>query len=133
MMEAAHALDGPANPLLYNPRYPPRTPAGPQTAVEETGDICSAALGSSAPQAELESSNGYEEELSLHLKKFASPVTKDFTRKLHFFQAIEQGIIDRSGASVEDTDMAMIERMGGACPEEPQGELVAPAGLVRSL
>ena len=116
ILSAAHAQGGTVNPLLL-PR-PARTPAGAQAAVEETGD------GGSSTVSHMthEGGDGSGETLSLQLRRFASPVDGQFQEKVHFFQALEQGATDRRGASVESTDMAVTEQLGGGTAVELQGE-----------
>ena len=123
----AHAQRGTANALL--PR-PARTSASAQTAAEETDDG-SASTRSNTSHAMHEGGDTSDEKLSLQLKRFASPVEQGFAQKVHFFQALEQGVINTRGANVEDTDMAMIEQLGWAAVEL-QGELVRGDSVAES-
>ena len=89
-----------------------------RTAVEETDDSEGAAAAEHS-SAVYESGDGSAESMALRLKRFAKPIDKGFTHKVHFFQALEQGAFDRRVANIEDADMALVRQMGG--DGEPQG------------
>ena len=130
MLSAAHSMQRAVNPLLLQ-RASARAPASARTAFEETdGGNDNTARVSCSLHATHKGGDGSGETLSLQLKQFTTPVTKDFTNKLHFFQALEQGAIDRHLTSVEDADMEMIEQMGsGGAIVELEGELVLEDSL----
>ena len=130
MLSAAHTLsaNGSVNPLLISRSM--RTAASARLAVKEANGSEGATVDhfgeeEASPVSYGLYEGGPDEAMALRLKRFATPVAKEFTNKVHFFQALEQGAIDRHLTSVEDADMAMIAQMGAF--EGVEGEEVAAA------